>query len=164
MQYPHSPPCVAHGPRATDPLICLLLLPTQRAPASRFYCHRLSGLPHLAGFAGAPASPSRAVLYVAEAVRVKKELRSVKSCESQQGSDSHNEEAEGGGVARVAKISTWPYRPKSAMASPTKDPVLHDLPLEVLTHVCQHLGLVDLVRVAQSCKRFRHAGLKRRSC
>jgi hypothetical protein len=39
-------------------------------------------------------------------------------------------------------------------------PLLQDLPLEVLTHVCKHLGLVDLVRVSQSCKRFRHGGLK----
>jgi hypothetical protein len=37
-------------------------------------------------------------------------------------------------------------------------PNLHDLPLEVLTHVCRHLGLCDLVRVSQSCKRFRHGG------
>jgi hypothetical protein len=35
-----------------------------------------------------------------------------------------------------------------------------DLPLEVLTKVCRHLGLVDLVRVSQSCKRFRHGGLE----
>jgi alpha-tubulin suppressor-like RCC1 family protein len=37
---------------------------------------------------------------------------------------------------------------------------LLDLPLEVLTQVCQHLGLSDLVRVAQSCKCFRHGGLE----
>jgi hypothetical protein len=35
---------------------------------------------------------------------------------------------------------------------------LSDLPLEVLTHICRHLGLRDLVRVSQSCKRFRHGG------
>jgi hypothetical protein len=34
--------------------------------------------------------------------------------------------------------------------------VLQDLPLKVLTHVCQQLGLVDLVRVARSCKGVRH--------
>jgi alpha-tubulin suppressor-like RCC1 family protein len=43
------------------------------------------------------------------------------------------------------------------MVAPT---VLQDLPLEVLTHVCQHLGFMDLVRVARSCKRFRDGGLE----
>lgn len=33
-------------------------------------------------------------------------------------------------------------------------PLLH-LPLEVLTEVCLHLDLHDLVRVAETCKRFR---------
>jgi alpha-tubulin suppressor-like RCC1 family protein len=33
---------------------------------------------------------------------------------------------------------------------------LQDLPLEVLTSVCQQLDLYDLVRVAETCKRFRH--------
>jgi hypothetical protein len=33
---------------------------------------------------------------------------------------------------------------------------LLDLPLEVLTNVCLQLDLGPLVRVAQSCKRFRH--------
>jgi hypothetical protein len=37
---------------------------------------------------------------------------------------------------------------------------LHDLPLEVLTHVCQQLGLRDLVRVSRSFKRFGHGGLQ----
>jgi hypothetical protein len=37
---------------------------------------------------------------------------------------------------------------------------LRDLPLEMLTHVCQYLGLVDLVRVAATCTRFRHGGLE----
>jgi alpha-tubulin suppressor-like RCC1 family protein len=37
---------------------------------------------------------------------------------------------------------------------------LRELPLEMLTHVCQHLGLTDLVRVAATCKRFRHGGPK----
>jgi hypothetical protein len=36
---------------------------------------------------------------------------------------------------------------------------LQDLPLEVLTQVCRHFGLRDLVRVCQACKRFRHGGL-----
>jgi hypothetical protein len=31
-----------------------------------------------------------------------------------------------------------------------------DLPLELLTGVCKHLDLRDLVRVAATCKRFRH--------
>jgi hypothetical protein len=39
-------------------------------------------------------------------------------------------------------------------------PILQDLPLEVLTHVCRHLELCDLIRVSQSCKRFRHGGLE----
>jgi hypothetical protein len=37
---------------------------------------------------------------------------------------------------------------------------LRELPLELLTHVCQHLGLTDLVRVAATCKRFCHGGPK----
>jgi hypothetical protein len=37
---------------------------------------------------------------------------------------------------------------------------VHDLPLEVLTHVCQHLELVDLILVARSCRRFRHGELE----
>jgi hypothetical protein len=39
---------------------------------------------------------------------------------------------------------------------------LLDLPLEVLTDVCQHLDLHDLVRISEACKRFRHGdgGLK----
>jgi hypothetical protein len=38
--------------------------------------------------------------------------------------------------------------------------LLADVPLEVLTYVCRHLGLVDLVRVSQTCKRFRHGGME----
>jgi alpha-tubulin suppressor-like RCC1 family protein len=45
------------------------------------------------------------------------------------------------------------------MASPSLAADLQDLPLEVLTHVCRHFGLRDLVRVSQTCKRFRHGGL-----
>jgi hypothetical protein len=49
------------------------------------------------------------------------------------------------------------------MASPSSlsRAVLLDLPLEVLANVCQHLDPPDLVRVAETCKRFRHgdAGL-----
>jgi hypothetical protein len=45
-------------------------------------------------------------------------------------------------------MSQWPHE------------ALQDLPLEVLTKVCQHLGLGDLVRVAQSSKRFGHVGLR----
>jgi hypothetical protein len=59
--------------------------------------------------------------------------------------------------------ATSPLRKRHPMAGETSDapsssePVLlQDLPLEVLTHVCQHLGLVDLVHFAQSCRRFRH--------
>jgi alpha-tubulin suppressor-like RCC1 family protein len=37
---------------------------------------------------------------------------------------------------------------------------LLDLPLEVLTNVCRHLDLCDLLRVSQVCKRFRHGGLE----
>jgi hypothetical protein len=37
---------------------------------------------------------------------------------------------------------------------------LDDLPLEVPPHICRHLGLRDLVRVSQTCKRFRHGGLE----
>jgi hypothetical protein len=33
---------------------------------------------------------------------------------------------------------------------------LMDLPLEVLTDMCQHLNLPDLVRVSATCTRFRH--------
>jgi hypothetical protein len=46
------------------------------------------------------------------------------------------------------------------MAPSSSELVLPNLPLEVLTHVCRHLDLVDLVRVSQSCKRFRHCGLE----
>jgi hypothetical protein len=41
-----------------------------------------------------------------------------------------------------------------AMAS--SSPALLDLPLEMLTRVCQELDLSDLVRVAGTCKRFCH--------
>jgi hypothetical protein len=37
---------------------------------------------------------------------------------------------------------------------------LSELPLELLTHVCQHLCLGDLVHVSLTCKRFRHGGLE----
>jgi hypothetical protein len=37
---------------------------------------------------------------------------------------------------------------------------MSELSLEVLTHLCQHLDLRDLVRVSASCKRFRHGGLE----
>jgi hypothetical protein len=37
---------------------------------------------------------------------------------------------------------------------------IDELPVEILTHVRQHLGLSDLVRVAATCKRFRHGGLE----
>jgi alpha-tubulin suppressor-like RCC1 family protein len=37
---------------------------------------------------------------------------------------------------------------------------LGELPLEMLTHVRQHLGLRDSVRVSATCKRFRHGGLE----
>jgi hypothetical protein len=33
---------------------------------------------------------------------------------------------------------------------------LHDLPLELLTAMCLHLDLRDLVRIAAVCRRFRH--------
>jgi hypothetical protein len=42
-----------------------------------------------------------------------------------------------------------------AESSPSAADLL-DLPLEVLTCVCQQLDLLDLVRVAETCKRFRH--------
>jgi hypothetical protein len=49
----------------------------------------------------------------------------------------------------------------SAMAESLPDETaLLDLPLEVLTGVCQHLDLHDLVRVAETCKRFRHGGME----
>jgi alpha-tubulin suppressor-like RCC1 family protein len=35
-----------------------------------------------------------------------------------------------------------------------------ELPVELLTHVCQQLGLRDLVRVSATCKRCRHGGLE----
>jgi alpha-tubulin suppressor-like RCC1 family protein len=37
---------------------------------------------------------------------------------------------------------------------------LHQLPLELLTQLCQHLDLTDLVRASATCKRFRHGGLE----
>jgi hypothetical protein len=49
-------------------------------------------------------------------------------------------------------------RAGSSRAARTCDADMDDLPLEVLTHVCQYLGLCELVRVSQSCKRFRHGG------
>jgi alpha-tubulin suppressor-like RCC1 family protein len=33
---------------------------------------------------------------------------------------------------------------------------MQDLPLDLFTAVCQHLDLHDLIRVAETCKRFRH--------
>jgi hypothetical protein len=38
---------------------------------------------------------------------------------------------------------------------------LLDLPLEVLTAVCQYLDLQDLVRTAETCQRFRHGDVPR---
>jgi hypothetical protein len=40
--------------------------------------------------------------------------------------------------------------------SSTASAALLDLPLEVLTCVCQQLDLPGLVTVAKTCKRFRH--------
>jgi alpha-tubulin suppressor-like RCC1 family protein len=45
--------------------------------------------------------------------------------------------------------------PMAACASPNQSALL-DLPLEVFADVCQQLELHDLVRVAETCKRFRH--------
>jgi alpha-tubulin suppressor-like RCC1 family protein len=47
----------------------------------------------------------------------------------------------------VAPINPWavPY-------------LSEQLPLEMLAHVCRHLGLRDLARVAATCKRLRHGG------
>jgi alpha-tubulin suppressor-like RCC1 family protein len=42
------------------------------------------------------------------------------------------------------------------MADSSPAAALLDLPLEILTNVCQQLDLQDLVRVAATCKRFRH--------
>jgi alpha-tubulin suppressor-like RCC1 family protein len=42
-----------------------------------------------------------------------------------------------------------------AVSSPSA-PALLDLPLEVLTGVCEQLDFRDLIRVAATCKRFRH--------
>jgi hypothetical protein len=39
---------------------------------------------------------------------------------------------------------------------PTAPTTLQDLPLEVLTDVCQRLGLRDILRLAATCKRLRH--------
>jgi alpha-tubulin suppressor-like RCC1 family protein len=38
-------------------------------------------------------------------------------------------------------------------------PELLDIPLDVLTKICRHLNVYELVRVAETCKRFRHGGL-----
>jgi hypothetical protein len=38
--------------------------------------------------------------------------------------------------------------------------LLCELPLEMLTHVCEHLDLKDLIRVSATCKRFRYGGLE----
>jgi hypothetical protein len=37
---------------------------------------------------------------------------------------------------------------------------IRELPLELLTQLCQHLGVRDLVHVSAICKRFRHGGLE----
>jgi hypothetical protein len=52
-------------------------------------------------------------------------------------------------------------RPMAPPAQPLSLPTCHqaallDLPLEVLTCVCQQLDLRDLVRIAETCTRFRH--------
>jgi hypothetical protein len=44
----------------------------------------------------------------------------------------------------------------SALDQTTLNTALLDLPLEVLTDVCQRLDLHDLVHLAETCKRFRH--------
>jgi hypothetical protein len=45
----------------------------------------------------------------------------------------------------------------SALAGSLPDETaLLDLPLELLTGVCQQLGFRDLLRVSETCKRFRH--------
>jgi alpha-tubulin suppressor-like RCC1 family protein len=45
-----------------------------------------------------------------------------------------------------------------------RDPTAHTtvmaIPLDLLTQVCQHLDLRALVRIAATCKRFRHGGLE----
>jgi alpha-tubulin suppressor-like RCC1 family protein len=46
--------------------------------------------------------------------------------------------------------------PLEVMSVVGKEVDLLDLPLEVLTDVCQQLDLRTLVRIAQTCKRFRH--------
>jgi alpha-tubulin suppressor-like RCC1 family protein len=46
-------------------------------------------------------------------------------------------------------------RAAMAVSSPSAAALL-DLPLEVLTGVCGHLDFRDLIRVAETCKRFRH--------
>jgi alpha-tubulin suppressor-like RCC1 family protein len=48
------------------------------------------------------------------------------------------------------------------MAAPpsSSKAALLDLPVEVLADVCLQLDLHDLVRVAETCKRFRHGGLE----
>jgi hypothetical protein len=42
-----------------------------------------------------------------------------------------------------------------ATAAPIKSALL-DLPMEMFTGICHHLGLRGLVRIAATCKRFRH--------
>jgi hypothetical protein len=54
---------------------------------------------------------------------------------------------------RSREWSSAPFLPQSIIAAH-----LDDLPL--LTHVCRHLGLCDLIRVSQSCKGFRHGRLE----
>lgn len=57
---------------------------------------------------------------------------------------------------------SWEFLLPNFMARTSRTPIvrgLEDIPPEVLVHVCRHLGLRDLIRVAESCKCFHHGGL-----
>jgi len=50
----------------------------------------------------------------------------------------------------------WQNGPVAHLSWSSDEAALLDLPLEVLTDVCEQLDLHDLVRVAKTCKHFRN--------
>jgi hypothetical protein len=68
----------------------------------------------------------------------------------------------GSGGPHAAERANYLYTNIIHVKNPNLDPssaemvALLDLPLEMLTAVCQQLDLRDLVRVAETCKRLRH--------
>jgi hypothetical protein len=58
-------------------------------------------------------------------------------------------------ILGVGRNNVLLNHPRGATTKPVKFALL-DLPIDMLTGVCSKLGLRDLIRVATTCKRFRH--------